>query len=576
MRRDLGRVTRTLFLTTPALLLLGSVVGSEGTWNRAALQTSCFVTLPDGDVEGLDLGASCAFLGIPYVAPPTGDHRWEPPQPLAPWAPSPLVAKTPPPNCPSIVLPAGTLTGNEDCLKLNVWVSDPPPPKPAPVIVWLHTGAFFGASANFPGTNGQKLAEETGVIVVAPNYRLGPFGFLAHRALAAEDRNGSSGNYGLLDQRAALVWVRDNIDQFGGDPHNVTLAGTSAGGASVGLHLVSPGSAGLFDRAIVQSAYPTSRWLSADEGAAQGDAFAAALGCTVPAQVVACMRSKSRNEVLTALVQGTQQVLAPANRVYWEPVVDGVVLPDQPRALFERGAFHRVPTIVGVNRDEGWGSFVTRSFPSGVSLAQYEDWVRHEFGPHASSVLDLYPAATFPSPIEAMARVVGDAQFVCEATRLAGLIERGRTPTYLYSYEYEIDELSVDHVIHGVESNIIFGNDYVPILPPHVLDAADRALHATMSGYWTRFAGTGDPNRPRKTWPSHDLTRDMKKSRRDDVPMVRWPAFKHPRGRGRGSEKYIIFDSAIRVGKRLRAQQCELFEPLFLRSLLGTLPASAQ
>jgi para-nitrobenzyl esterase len=256
-------------------------------------------------------------------------------------------------------------------------------------------------------------------------------------------------------------------------------------------------------------------------------------------------------------LQGTQQVASPANRVFWEPVVDGVVLPDQPRALFERGAFHRVPTIVGVNRDEGWGSFVTRSFPSGVSLAQYEEWVMQEFGPHASSILAMYPAATFPSPIEAMARVVGDAQFVCEATRLAQLIERTRTPTYLYSYEYEIDDLSIDHVIHGVETNIIFGNDYVPILPPHVLDAADRALHVAMSGYWTRFAATGNPNG-------------------DDDAVVHWPAFKHPNGRGRGSDKYLILDSAIREGKRLREQQCDFFEPLFLRSLLGTLPASAQ
>ena len=169
----------------------------------------------------------------------------------------------------------------------------------------------------------------------------------------------------------------------------------------------------------------------------------------------------------------------------------------------------------------------------------------------------MYPAATFPSPVEAMARVVGDAQFVCEATRLARLVERTGTPMYLYSYEYEIDDLSVDHVIHGVETNIIFGNNYVPILPPHVLNAADLALHEVLRGYWTRFAATGNPNTEEET-------------------VVHWPAFKHPTGPGRGSDKYLILDSAIREGKRLRERQCDLFEPLFLRSLLGTLPASVQ
>jgi para-nitrobenzyl esterase len=454
-----------------------------------------------------------------------------------------------------------SFAGNEDCLKLNVWVADPLPNGPVPVIVWLHTGAFTGASANFAGTNGRRLAEETGAIVVAPNYRLGPFGFLVHSALAAEP-DGASGNYGLLDQRAALRWVQQNIAQFGGDPHNVTLAGTSAGGQSVGLHLVSPDSAGLFHRASIQSAYPTSRWTTGVEAATQGAAFATALGCTDPAQVVSCMRSKSRDAVLTALPQASQQVAEPLNRTFWEPVVDGVIIPDQPRALFESGNFHRVPTIVGFNRDEGWGAFITRSFPSGVSLAQYEGWVMTEFGLYASDILNLYPAdldpaSNVPSPEEAMARVTGDAQFVCEGRRLARLIERTGTPTYLYSYEHEIDTLSIDHVIHGVESNILFGNDYAPpVFASYALLAPERTLHAAMSGYWTRFAATGNPNA-------------------EDEAVVHWPAFKHPRGLGRGADKYIVFASTILDALRPSEQHCDVFEPLFFRSVLGGQPASA-
>ena len=236
------------------------------------------------------------------------------------------------------------------------------------------------------------------------------------------------------------------------------------------------------------------------------------------------MRSKSRDAVLTALSQGTQQVAEPPNRIFWEPVVDGAVIPDQPRLLFESGAFHRVPAIVGFNRDEGWGAFITRSFPSGVSLARYENWVMTEFGPHAPGVLDLYPAdvdpeSSVPSPEEAMARVTGDAQFVCEGRRLARLIERSRTPAYSYRYEYEIDTLSLNHVIHGVESNIIFGNNYAPPFPIYTLLPPDVALHDSMSGYWTRFAATGSPNT-------------------DDESVIPWLALTRPTGRGRGNDKY--------------------------------------
>ncbi|MGH9200621.1 MAG: carboxylesterase/lipase family protein, partial [Vicinamibacterales bacterium] len=473
--------------------------------------SSCVVATISGNIQGRDHGASCAFVGVPFARPPLADLRWKPPQPVAPWAPAVFDATTPPSSCSTVSIPGGTPAGVEDCLTLNIWTSDPPLASPAPVIVWLHPGSFFGASANFPSHDGRRLVEETGVVVVAPNYRLGPFGFLAHTALTAEDSTrAASGNYGLLDQQAALVWVRDNIARFGGDWTNVTIAGTSAGGQSVGLHLVSPGSGGLFQRAIVQSAFPALRMPTLLEGEAQGKRVADALGCTDPASVLTCMRSKPRDQVLLALAQAMEQVTEPSNRVHWRPIVDGDVLSHQPRTLFEQGAFHQVPTIVGSTRDEGWGNFITRSFPMGVDAAQYESWVAHEFGGHAPGVLATYPAAAFSSPVEAMARVVGDGQFVCEARRLARLIGATGTPAFLYSYEYGIDDLSIDHVIHGVESNLIFGNDYVPpMFANHVLTSADLELHEAMSQYWTRFAAVGNPNSTK-------------------TALVHWPAFQHP------------------------------------------------
>jgi para-nitrobenzyl esterase len=538
------------------------VLSAVGIWGAGGLQSSCYVTLPGGDVQGQNFGTSCGFLGVPYAASTAGNNRWRPPQARTPWAPLIIQATAGVPSCPQ--LQGAAFSGTEDCLFMNIWTRDLEPSEPAPVLVWFPTGGFTNASANFAGSNGRRLAEETGTVVVSPNYRLGPLGFLAHRALVAENpAHPTSGNYGLLDQQAALRWVHDNIRRFGGDPDRVTIAGTSAGGTSVALQLVSAGSGGLYHRAIVQSAdRATTRLTTQDQSLATGDAWATTIGCTDPQQVVACMRSKTLNQVLTAIPVGTLQVASPPNRVYWEPIVDGIVIPDQPRVLFEQGAFERVPTIVGVNRDEGWGSFtsqfITQSFPSGVSVADYEDWVAKEFGPHGPNILGIYPAAGFGSPAEAMARIVGDAQFVCEARRVARAIERTRTPTYLYSYEYIIGDLSLDRVLHGVESNILFGNNYIPpIFPNHPLSGADESLHGAMSGYWTRFAATGNPNS-------------------DDGAAIHWPAFKHPTGRGRGSDKYFVLDTVIREGLRPREAQCDFFEPLFLRSLLGGLPAWAQ
>jgi para-nitrobenzyl esterase len=447
---------------------------------------------------------------------------------------------------------------------MNIWTPNPAPQN-APVIVWLHTGAFVAASANFGGSNGRKLAEETGVIVVAPNYRLGPLGFLAHTALEAEDPSRpSTGNYGLLDQRAALKWVRDNIAQFGGDPNNITLAGTSAGGQSVGLHMVMPGSWGLFQRAAIQSAYPTSAWSTRAEAVAQGDVFATRLGCTDPAQVLTCMRGALLSQVLSALPIAPQQIAEVPNTAYWEPIIDGLELRDQPRFLFEQGEFAYVPTIIGVVRDEGWGNFVRRTFPAGVTLAEYEQWVATEFGNDAASVLALYPAANFASPEEALARVLGDGQFTCEARRLADLIADGglrgrgpheehdtgkrvKSPVFLFSYDYVIPDLSATHVVHGSESNIIFGNSYASVnLPPHTLTAADLALHVVLGGYWTRFAATGDPNDPAAPWPVYS----------------------------KNHEAHTIFDTTITSAENLGGGVCEFWSGLFFRSFLTALPAS--
>ena len=520
---------------------------------------SCLVLTSNGAVQGVDRGASCAFLGVPYAASSAGERRWRPPQPAAPWATT--LNATAAPNCPGFNAATGVPQGTEDCLKLIIWTPDPVPATPAPVLIWLHPGAFVAASANLAASNGQRFAEETGTVVVAANYRLGPFGFLAHAALAAEDAGyPSSGNYGLLDQRAAFTWVRNQIAAFGGDPNRVTIAGSSAGALSVGLHLVSPGSAGLFDRAIMQSGPPTLRWRTREDAEAQGARFATALGCVDPSQVLACLRSRTRDQVLNALPIGSDQILE-GQRVQWGPVVDGLELPDQPRLLFESSVVARVPLLVGTNRDEGW-VYVDRSFPAGLTSAQYEGALSTEFGTDAAAVGSMYSIADSGTPEEdaarrkgALAAIVGDAEYVCETRRVARLAERTGMPVFVYSFDYEIDPVAPDRVIHGLEVNVLFGNSFgAP--SNYALSDADREFSRAMAGYWARFAAQATPNT-------------------DDESVAPWPAFKHPTGQGRGSDKHLVLDRPIREGMRLREAACDFWDAYFLRSTTGAVPASA-
>jgi para-nitrobenzyl esterase len=433
---------------------------------------------------------------------------------------------------------------------LNIWA--PPRPAQAPVIVWFHPGNFQAASANLAAANGERFAQERNAIVVAPNYRLGPFGFLAHSALTLEDpAYRSSGNYGLLDQRAALVWVRDHIAAFGGDPRNVTIVGASAGSQSVNFHLVSPASAGLFHKAIMQSGFVTARWPNAEDAETQGEQFARALQCTDARTVLACLRSKTRDQVLRALPLGQRQILE-SEAVQWNPIVDGLEIPDQPRESFKRGRFVRVPLIIGVNRDEGW-TFVDQSFPIGLDAAQYETTVRNEFGADAPAVLGLYPAAAFPSPKDALAQLTGDAEFACEARRVARLVSQARVDVYFYSFEHTIDAVAPGRVIHGMETNLVFGNNFAAPAN-HVLTAADLGLFRTISGYWGRFAGTGNPTAQ---------------------GVARWPLFRIDRYPIL-SDRFVVLDDSVTDANRFRERQCNVWDRFYFRSVVGTVPASAR
>jgi len=565
-------MTRTL--SSPCRFVAATAVGffvygdspSLGLDDAVVAQgVSCTVSTALGDVAGVRRGGACAYLGVPYAAPPTGNLRWRPSQPRAPWAPGLIMATAPPPTCPGLNVVTAAPGGNEDCLTLNIWVPAQPTNSRLPVLVWLHTGGFTGASSNFPSSDGQRFAEEREAVVVSANYRLGPFGFLAHAALAQEDpAYPSSGNYGLTDQRAALRWVREHIAAFRGDPLNVTLAGTSAGGTSTGLHLVSPGSRGLFQHAILQSAYATYRWPTVDETQRQGEQLAAALGCTDSVRVLQCMRDATRDQVLQALALGQLQITEAPGRVLWNPVVDGLEIPDQPRELYRRGQFSRVPMIIGVNGDEGW-TFVDRSFPSGLTASQYESVIRDEFGMDAAAVLNLYPASGFATPKDALARVTADVEFVCEARRVARVMHHDGAPVYVYSFEYPLAGVTAGRAFHGLESNFLFGNSFAAGAVPGIaaarpLTASDLVIYDAMSNHWRRFMETGDPN-PRGQ-------------------PVQWPPYRPgpfdaPVDPSR-SDHHFVFADRLGVASHLRDQQCNFWEPFYFRSALGTVTAAAR
>ena len=526
----------------------GAVISSSRESSSQAV--SCLVTTTSGDVQGTDLGPSCAFLGIPFAAPPLGDLRWRPPQPATPWAPATLNATGGLP-CPN-VNPPGTSTtaGTEDCLKLNIWTPDPAPASPAPVIVWIHTGAFQAASANLPDSNGRKMAEQTGAIVVAANYRVGPFGFIGHRALTAEDpAYRSSGNYGFLDQRAALAWVRDHIAAFGGDPNNLAIAGQSAGGHSVSLHMVSPGSAGYFNRAIIQSSYASTRWPTLADAEALGDRLASTLGCTDPSQVLACLRSKTPAQVLLAFPNGQQEFAETAARGLgtgggWTGHPRST--PDPVRGVARSTAYRSSSAQL---RDEGW-IYVDRSFPAGLTVEQYEAAVATEFGAaDAPAILAKYPVADFPSPKHALIAVDRRRRNGLRSAqgRPPGRANRDALSTSIRSSVRRMQSSWTSSFTGSIATSSL-ATTSVPRRITFSTQTILRSL-AAISGYWTRFAATGNPN--------SDGHGDA----------VRWPAFKHPGGRRKGADKYIILDWPVREDKRLREEHCDFWEPFFLKSI---------
>lgn len=482
----------------------GGTGGAGGTVGSAPLQ----VDTDKGPVKGALVGSSRAFLGIPYAAPPVGDLRWKPPAPPAAWT-EPFDASTKGRPCTQFGSLSNKLDAKsgEDCLTLNLWAPEKPSSDKLPVLVWVHGGGFALGSGSDAAYDGQALSAATGMLVVSINYRLGPLGFLALSSLESEDAaHPSTGAYGIEDQRAALQWVKANIAAFGGDPERVTLFGESAGGISTCMHLVSPQSEGLFQRAIIESG-PCDTGADKAEALAQGDAFLAALGCDAEPDPLKCAREKPVEDVMSALPSSVDFFFGTSAN--WFPVVDGYNIPDRPTKLLEAKSFAKVPVILGSNADEGtlfmYLAGEAGKIPDDAAfLALTEKLVPGK----GADVVAKYPTAKYGSAQAAAAAAVGDAAFVCTARRAARLIAKAGVPTYLYHFTYVPDALLPGMgSFHSAEVKYVLGNPGQ--LTPKALTDEEVALSATLQGYWSRHADAGDPNgNGAFAWPKYDEATD--------------------------------------------------------------------
>ena len=462
-----------------------------------------------GPVVGAASSAGEAFLGIPYAAPPVGPLRWRAPQPPAAWT-APRSATMLGPSCiQNLALDAqlgrqgdGPLLGQEDCLTLNVYA----PPATAgagrgrPVMVWLHGGAFvLGSSGQYDPS---RLAREQGVVVVTVNYRLGALGFLAHPGLRGAPGEGA---FGLLDQQAALRWVRDDIAEFGGDPHRVTLAGQSAGAWSACDQMASPGAAGLFSRAILESGacITPETSLPAEDAEAGGVRMAAALGCDGE-DALACLRAEPATDVVLAL-PARRGVTGPES---WAPATGLDVLPLPPREALASGRSAKVPVIDGTNADEGQLFAYLRGLKLELLTASaYADEVARLFGARAPALLAAYPADAYPSPRDAYAAVLTDGIFACPAYALDRLLAR-RGPVYAYEFADPAPPFAPPTLpwakphgsFHTAEIAFVFGTPWL-LADPKAFDDAQQALSARMRAAWGAFAATGRPEGAGFAWP---------------------------------------------------------------------------
>lgn len=466
---------------------------SNGWRNGSVAVTLCLIAaatgakptrIESGAVEGLAKDGVTAYLGIPFAAPPVGELRWREPQPVASWQGTRSATSFAPACLQNGVSMPGEKppVTSEDCLYLNVWTPAKAADERLPVIVWIHGGGYVNGSASMPLYWGDRLAER-GVVVVTIAYRLGPLGFLAHPDLTAESARRSSGNYGLLDQIAALEWIRRNIAAFGGDPRRVTIAGQSSGAMSVSILMASPRARGLFHRAIGQSGglfeplriAPSYLLANAER---DGEAYVSSVG----ADSITALRKLPAAGLLGGKAASVSH-----------PVVEPDALPAAPYDAFRSRTHNDVPVLVGFNAEEA------RAFVdvSAVKAESFAADIQRRFGSLPAPLMSAYPHQTDAQARQARLDLERDLRFGWDMWAWARLqLQSARSPVYFYYFEQPppFPQGSVHEgwgASHFAELWYMF--DHLD-QEPWRWSAADRELARLMANYWTNFAKTGDPN----------------------------------------------------------------------------------
>jgi para-nitrobenzyl esterase len=508
---------RTLALAIAALLACGgcSDHGSNGNGDGGSDGAVCGSDVPNADgvvhtESGAVMGAleanTWAYKGIPFAAPPVGELRWKPPAAHACWQGA-LATTAFGKQCLQEDA-NGNLVGDEDCLQLNVWTPVAAQPGPLPVLVFVHGGGNSQGSASTQTQgvdiyDGQYIAEHGPAVVVTTNYRLGILGFFAHASLDAESDAHVSGNYGMLDQIAALKWVQNNIAGFGGDPKRVLLFGESAGAVDTCVHLASPLSAGLFSAALMESGGCGDPTLASYETSVAPAVDT--VGCGGNADIPGCMRALPAS-TLVKMVPGVVSVTGLDTGIKFGPNVDGKLLTDSPLAVIAAGKHNAVPFVIGANSDE-----TSRYAPMVPDATVYAELVHTQFGTALGDlVLNQYPASAFATPRKAYIAVTTDARFVCPSRRIARTATTSQSAkVFRYFFTHALDNAPAQQPLgawHGLELTFVFHHLMIAGYTP---SPAENALSDAIIGYWTRFAATGNPNGAGAVdWPTYEGNTD--------------------------------------------------------------------
>jgi para-nitrobenzyl esterase len=490
-----------------AFLLTGLLAATPSAVFAAITDT---IHVEQGDLAGAN-GHSPdvrVYRGVPFARPPLGEFRWTPPQPPAAWQ-GVRQATQFANSCPQAPFPTNSVYSgiapppiNEDCLYLNIWTPAKSADSRLPVMVWIHGGGFDRGTGAAAGYDGENLARK-GVVVVTINYRLGILGFLALPELTAESPNHASGNYGLMDQIAALRWVQQNIAAFGGDPGRVTIFGQSAGSVSVNILMASPQAKKLFARAIGESGGSFGPMQPLTDAEKQGLKIASGLGITQ--NILKALRAESVDALVQSNVNGEAG-----------PIIDGWLLPQSPYSVFAQGRQNDVPIVVGNNANEG-GNLAP--LPNGtITAAQFAENARKNLGAFSDQFLMAYPAESDDQAAAAHYAAFRDGAFGWDMRIWARMeTETGHRRAYRYYFtRVPPGPGSRLGAFHGAELAYVFETFPFRIF----YQAWDKQLGETIENYWVNFARTGDPNGPGlQAWPFYDASKDESIVFGDDVKV---------------------------------------------------------